>query len=93
MASYDAAVTQRLGGRHGDVTGSVVGGVGSRALVKALAGCMFGGDAAVRCCHGQGGWWDGQHGGRGSWAGAFEGNAAVRQVVLSGKRGAVQWLM
>jgi hypothetical protein len=42
VASYDAAVTRRLGGR-GNAMGGVVGEVGDCALDDALAACMFGG--------------------------------------------------
>ncbi len=49
VASYDAVVTRRLGG-FSNVMGGVVREVGGYALDEALAGSMFGGDAAVPCC-------------------------------------------
>jgi hypothetical protein len=82
-----------LGGRRGNATGGVGGGLGGHASDKALVGFMFVGDAAVRCCCGRGGGVTDDAGvmGRGSWAAAFEGDAVVWQAVFLGKRGAVQW--
>jgi hypothetical protein len=58
---------------------------------EVLAACMFGGDAAMQCCCGRGGWCNRQCGGRGLWVTAFESDMVVQQVELLGKRGAVQW--
>ncbi len=88
---YDAAVTRHLGGRN-NAMGSVVGEVGGHALEDALAACMFGEDTVVQHCHGRGWWCGGRRGGYVSWAAAFEGDVAVQQAMLSGKRGAVQWI-
>ncbi len=58
--------------------------MGGHALDKVLAGCMFGVDAAVRCCPGREGQCDGKCGGHGLWAVVFEGDAAVWRVALLG---------